>query len=179
MVDQKSDIASKQGSSGWHIALEKASGAKPYLGDTAVVDRLIREFIKGVLDRFDAVQEGKMLPAEASDMDKQSCERYGTIFVGGDGQYESIGAWNKDGLPCMVAAKFIQDIPAMADMNQSGVVIQFFAILTHLVYQAEKRYMKSSNDDAMKNDIATIVHSAVLALVGVESGFDKLYEVAE
>ena len=144
-----------------------------------MVDGLVRGFVKGVLDRFDEVQEGKMLPWQASDLDKQSCEKTAVIFVGGDEDYETVGAWNEDGLPSVIVVKFGQDTPTLRDVNPSGAVTQFFAILTHLIYQAVKRFLKSKDGDAMQKDIDIIVHSAVLALLGVESGFDKLYEVAE
>lgn len=131
----KSDTTSKFGSSGWHIALGKASsatGEKPYLGDPATVDSLVRSFVKDICDRYAEVCEGGMFAQDASTEDKEACERLGRIFAGEDPTFVTVGAWNGEGV-----AEFCKK--AMPDYLPEGgtqpqTMTQVMAVLAHEVY---------------------------------------------
>ena len=68
-MTKQSDISSKPGSSGWHIALEHAAVEGGYLGDPKVVETLVRQFFGGVVTRYGHVVDGEMQPADASATD--------------------------------------------------------------------------------------------------------------
>ncbi|MGT2509753.1 NUDIX hydrolase [Cupriavidus basilensis] len=161
-----SDTTSKPAFSGWQIALGRASGPRPYLGDLQAVGALVRDFIAGIADRYVAVCQGQSTPWEASAADGAECGRMGRIFAGHDPAYESMGEWNEGGglgrflagqLEGMVAEDQLRD-PVLA-------AAQAFAILAHKVYavlQAVPGDGDGADAQAKLSDIADLMARALL-----------------
>lgn len=134
-MDQKSDITSKAGSSGWHLALQKAAGEGAYLGDQAVVGRLVRTFLGDLADRYVAVCSGNSTPWEASQADADACTHLAGVLNGQDPAFESMGEWNGAGglgrflagqLEGMVADEHLRD--------PVGATTQALALVAHRAY---------------------------------------------
>ena len=78
------DTTSKPASSGWHLALARATEATPYLGDPKVVQDLVTDLVHTVVN------------AEVAET-KETLEELAWIFAGQDDEYESVGHWNTGG----------------------------------------------------------------------------------
>jgi len=113
MADKRSDTESKVGSSGWHIALERASkdGGSHYLGDVAVVDGLLRAFAFDIIDRQAAVAAGALPQGEAVRDDTARAKELAAIFSGRSADYVPMPAFHPGGL----AAWIRQTIPDRLD----------------------------------------------------------------
>jgi hypothetical protein len=91
------DISRKHTSSGWHIALEKASKDN-YLGDPVLVERMLRNFVGRIFFRYEQCVSGVITQEEAKSGDKADCQHLGEIFAGESSDYSSVGDWNGEGL---------------------------------------------------------------------------------
>ena len=89
---------------------KQANSDLPYLGETDVVDRILRELTSGVLDRFDRVGHGLLTPSEAADTDRAECERLGLAFAGGDAGFAIVPSWNTGGLAQRVRGKMAESV---------------------------------------------------------------------
>lgn len=151
MTDSRSDISSKLGTSGWHIALERASGdaAKtPYLGDMETVGQIVRAFVGGILDRYAEVADGMRVSSDAAAADRAECLRLGNAFAGNDPSWQTVGAWN--GQP---AADFARSV--MPDYLPEGgtpeeTLAQVFAVLAHRVYEVLTMYAEDADEESAK-----------------------------
>ncbi|MCY0856865.1 hypothetical protein [Cupriavidus sp. D39] len=174
-MDQTSDITSNPGSSGWQLALERASGPRPYLGDLTAIGAVVRDFIAGIADRYVAVCQGRSTPWEAAAADGTECSRMGRIFAGHDAAYESMGEWNDGGglahflagqLEGMVAGDQLRD-PVLAGT-------QAFAILAHKVYGVLQEPLADSDCAAAHSALSDLADTMARALLGFETGlFDQ------
>lgn len=169
-MDQTSDITSKPGSSGWQLALERASGPRPYLGDLPAVGALVRDFIASITDRYVAVCQGRSTPREAAAADGAECSRMGRIFAGHDAAYESMGEWNEGGglahflagqLEGMVADDQLRD-PVLAGT-------QAFAILAHKIYGVLQEIPADSDGAAAQAELIELADTMARALLGFET----------
>lgn len=131
----KSDTTSKVGSSGWHIALGKASAsteANPYLGDPLTVDGIVRSFVKDICDRYSEVADGGMFSQDAAELDKADCERLGRIFAGEDRSYTSVGEWNGEGVAGFCRKAMPEYLPDGG--TPAETMAQVMAVLAREVY---------------------------------------------
>jgi hypothetical protein len=168
MTDPKSDITSKPGSSGWHLALERASSGKPYLGDPAVVGALIRGLVAGVLNRYAEVTEGRLDPLQASASDRAECERLGRVFAGLDDHYSAVGSWNGKGLADAVRREMAGMLADDADSDDVAAITQSVAVVVHRVYEALRRMpVSESPTEEDKAALQSIVDYASRLMAGV------------
>lgn len=168
MTDPKSDITSKPGSSGWHVALERATTERPYLGDPAVVGSLIRGFVAGILNRYAEVVDGRLDPRQAASSDRAECERLGRVFAGLDDHYSPVGDWNGKGLADALRAEMTGMLAEDAETDDLAAITQGFAVVTHRVYDA-LRTMPASEHPS-ENDKAAmqaVVDYATRLMAGV------------
>jgi hypothetical protein len=131
---EKSDIASKVGSSGWHIAVDKSSGSKPYLGDQDVVLGLVSSLAEGVAERYSQVMSGDIDAGTAASRDRAECDRLAGIFLGENDGFETVGNWNTGGaLPAFLR----EHLDHLIDIKEGdhNVVAQTFALVVHAAYQ--------------------------------------------
>lgn len=133
-LESGSDISSKPGSSGWHLALQ-AAGERLYLGDPESVATLVRHFVAGVCDRYAAVCTGDSTPWDASRVDGEECQLMAQIFNGNKPGFEPMGAWNTEGGLGHFLAKELEGMIAPEHLTDSETTTaQAFAILVHHVY---------------------------------------------
>lgn len=140
----KSDTTSKVASSGWHIALGKASKAteaNPYLGDPETVDGIVRSFVKDICDRFAEVSDGGKFSQDAVAEDKAECERLGKVFAGEDPRYTTVGEWNGAGVVAFCRAAMPDYLPEGG--TPAETMAQVMAVLAHEVYDI----LQGVNDD--------------------------------
>ena len=166
----------KQESSGLHVALDKASGGKPYLGDPEVVQILVRKFIRGVLDSFDDVQAGKYPALTASNKNRDSCLEYGLIFSGNNPDYETMGeAWNGPGLRDSILRAFpIKDLDKYDD---TGVIQQGFGMFNLMIYRMLTEFAKTRDGETLQKKIELLVEAVTGLLLGMPNAESDLEEV--
>ncbi len=148
MTDSRSDISSKLGTSGWHIALERASGdtAKtPYLGDLETVGQIVRAFIAGICDRYAQVAMNTSLSSIAAAADRAECVRLGKAFSGSDPAFQVMGAWNGQPLADFTRTVMPDHLPDHDDSEDT--LAQVFAVLAHRVYEVISTFSEDADED--------------------------------
>ena len=168
MQENQSDITSKPGSSGWHIALEKANGAGQYLGDMKVVNHIVRQFLKSVTDRSALVSEGELMPWAAGDADRQACQHMAKVFLGKEPGFAPMGAWNSEGGLGAFLSTEIQQVVAPSERIGDLAVVQAFALITHKVYDI-LRTVTDENFDAQAHQLNEIAEQFTRSLMGVHT----------
>lgn len=147
----KSDTTSKPGSSGWHLALARASDPPVgggYLGDIKVVDALIREFVVGICERFAAVAGGTQTLAQVRQADQQAAYKLACIMRGIDMRYRTVGAWNRDGGGLAKALRWEFDIRlgAQAQHSDADAVFQALGLLVFDTYTELAKAAQAGDD---------------------------------
>lgn len=168
MPENQSDITSKPGSSGWHIALEKASGEGQYLGDMKVVNHIVRQFLKGITDRSALVGEGKLMPWAAGDADMEACAHMAMVFLGKVPGFTPMGAWNAEGGLDAFLSTEIQELVAPFERIGELAVAQAFAVITHKVYDI-LRTVTDENLDEHSHQMNEIAEQFTRSLMGVHT----------
>lgn len=165
----KSDISSKPGSSGWHLALERATAEGRYLGDPRVVETLVRHFFAGILTRYSHVADGSMAASDASAADRADCERMGRIFAGLDPDFTSVGDWNGAGLADAFRVDMDERLSGEAELDDLAAITEGFAVMVHTVYDVLRRmpFTHGEIHPKSKADMEAIVAYAVKTLAGV------------
>lgn len=109
--------------------------ARPqYLGDVAFVEGLVRRFVAEILERFDQVGNGSLMPMEAADADRQACEKMAQVFAGLDPSYTLVSGWNGASLADHLRETMSNQLPESE--CDSEVIANAFAVLVHAVYDA-------------------------------------------
>lgn len=157
MVDENQN---KTDGTGLLIAAKRAA-AENYLGDQKTVDRLVRDFASAVIERFNSVAQGRMLPNDASAADVALCQKMADVFLGKAAGYTTVPGWNEAALPLYVRARFSEIIQPEDDRS---VIAQAFALLAHVIYDQ----IRSGTDaNAMGNEIDGSIKSLTNLLLGI------------
>lgn len=164
-----SDIDSKPASSGWHLALKEATGER-FLGDRDVVGALARHFIAGICDRYAAVCEGRAVPWEAAQADRDECKGMAALFSGKDASCTPMKRWNTSGDLGRHVAEQLEGIVAPAGLaDPQSALEQCFALVAHQVYGI----LGDANDEASINAaqawFASIADELTKAMLGFPS----------
>jgi hypothetical protein len=164
----KSDISSKPGSSGWHIALERTTADGHYLGDPAVVESIVRHFIAGVVTRYGHVSDGDMAGADAAAADRAECERLGRVFAGQDDDYVAVGDWNGAGLADALRADMDERMSGDAELDDLAAITEGLAVIAHAVYDVLRAMPvgRGEVDEASRGKLEAIVRYAAGTLSG-------------
>jgi hypothetical protein len=70
------------------------AAGKLYLGDPAVVDRLVRDFVGGVWNRTTEVSEGTLGRPEGIAANEAAAKAFMEVIAGRDPAYVPMGGWN-------------------------------------------------------------------------------------
>lgn len=164
----RDDISSKPGSSGWHLALKRAvDGNAFYLGDTAVVDALVRNFIGALFDRHSEVAAGTMDAELARNVDGQECEKLAAIFAGQDPAYTGVGDWNGEGLKAYVVAHMDGLSENAAELEPEAVLLQVFVALVLECYEAITAFCANGDTQAAQERANSLAEDWVHLLMGI------------
>lgn len=170
----KSDTSSKVGSSGWHIALGKASAGtddKPYLGDVLTVDGLVRSFVKDICDRYGEVADGGMFSQDAAGEDKEACERLGRIFAGEDPNFVTVGDWNGPGVAAFCRAAMPDYLPEGG--TPAETMTQVFAVLAHETYDVLRDLNEDGVDEVAGEALNGRIEDWTRMLLGIPPPADE------
>lgn len=170
MTDPRSDITSKLGTSGWHIALERASGdaaSTPYLGDVETVGQVVRAFIAGICDRYAEVATGTSLAPIAAEADRAECLRLGKVFAGNDPAWQTVGAWNGKPLADFARSVMPDHLPELADPEDT--LAQVFAVLAHRVYEVIAAFADDADEDTARTSLDGAAEDWTRLLLGLPS----------
>ncbi|WP_443698726.1 hypothetical protein [Pseudomonas sp.] len=145
----------------------QANNGLPYLGETDVVDRLLREMTAGVLDRFDRVGHGLLTPGDAADADGAECQRLGTAFAGGDPAFAIVPGWNTGGLAQRVRSKMSESV--QAGEPDAAVLAQAFAVFVHHIYDQLNITGNGGTEAELQDGLNENIRSFTWLLVGLDS----------
>ena len=174
MDDVKNDISSKVGSSGWHIALARATPAEGhhlYLGDTKVVSHLVRSFVAGICDRYAATAEGRMAPGLAPQQDQADCHRMASLFAGQADGYLPVGDWNPSGLAAHLRLELTGLIAPLGEDLET--IAESFAVLVHSVYDAIRDHAENDDTGALQSRLSELCDQFSMLLLSVEQNDDQ------
>ena len=151
MTDRRSDTSSKPGSSGWHLALERASAddGKPYLGDLETVGQIVRAFVGGICDGYAEVASGTRVAAEASAANRAECVRLGRVFAGEDDGYTTVGAWN--GQPAVDFARSVMPDHLPEGGTPAETMAQVMAVLCLRVYEVLGMFAEDDDEESARD----------------------------
>lgn len=170
------DTDQKFGGSGLHIALQRASGAKPYLGSTDVVAGLVRPFLAGVADRVADVGSGTLDKGTAALADIKACTSLARIFLGEDPTYESVGQWNSGGGMVDWMYKQLDHVYQEPESNREALVADVFAFAVAFVYEAVSAHATKDDPADLEADLTNLADDLTQFLLGVQGNFaDRLF----
>jgi hypothetical protein len=69
----------------------------PWLGDSYVVEGLLRSFAKEAMDRRNACAMDELRPEEWKQLDRDACLQLADIFLGKNPFFNSVPGWNEPG----------------------------------------------------------------------------------
>lgn len=145
------------------LASAREAAGPQYLGDLAFVERLVRQFVAGILERYDEVGHGVLTPSDAADGDVRACQQMAVVFVGLDPAYTPLSGWNGPALANHLRNTMAAELPESD--SDTEIVAQAFAVLVHAVYDA-LRGLKT-NEQAFLQTLEQAAKSFALRLVGV------------
>lgn len=150
--------------SGLLASVRAASDGRPYLGSPADVERLLRQFAAGVLERYDEVGHGVLTPNDAANADRADCLRLAGVFCGNDPAYAPVRNWT--GAPLAEHLRGRMERELVPDEDDVTTVAQAMAVLVHTIYGL-LREADGADEGSMQQTLEAAVRSLSLALVGV------------
>ncbi len=151
--------------SGLLESLRAATDGRPFLGDIAVVERLLRVFASEVFTRYDEVGHGVLTPLDAANADRVECLRLARVFCGKDAAYAPVRGWTGQQLADHLRNRMERDL--VSDDEDEQIVAQALAVLVHRLYDVLRAANDGAPEDAVKAETEASVRSLALALVGV------------
>ncbi|MBT5268068.1 MAG: hypothetical protein HOL70_01310 [Candidatus Marinimicrobia bacterium] len=163
-MNDKGNITSKAGSSGWHLAMKRAHGDKPYIGDREEVEKLVKGFIGHIFRRYDRVHDGEMTQQMMISSDQAACHEMGAIFSGKSDDYTTVGDWNDGG---GLARHMRRELNHTMDteVDDNHMVAQFFGLIVHSVYHIIGRL--AQDDESAHDTVKELVENATNILLGL------------
>lgn len=143
-------------------SLKSVSGPKPYLGDISVIERIIRTFSVGVLERYDEVGHGVLTPADAANADGDECLRMGKVFAGQDNAYTPVADWSGSGLANFLRDEMEREIPE--EQDDARQIASAFGVLVHGIYDVLRQVSQLTEEDIQTRLTAQIKPFARLML---------------
>lgn len=150
--------------SGLLASVRAASDGRPYLGSMSDVERLLRQFAAGVLERYDEVGHGVLTPDDAANADRDQCLKLAGVFCGNDPAYAPVRNWTGAQLADHLRNRMERELQPEADDVQ--LVAQAIAVLVHTVYEL-LREADGTDEASMQQTLESAVRSLAMALVGV------------
>lgn len=173
------DTSQMFGGSGLHLALQRASSDKPYLGSIDVVSGLVNGFIQGVMGGVAMVGDGVQDRETAARGDVQACRDMAAIFLGKNDAYESVGQWNSGGGMVDWMYKSLDHVYQEPVANREALVADVFAFAVTFVYEAISAYAKdtdpedSEDDGDLVEDLDNLATDLTRFLLGIPGNFPQ------
>ena len=151
--------------SGLLESLRAGSGGRPYLGNLADVDRILREFASDVITRFDEVGHGVLTPADASAADMARCLELGRAFAGQGDAYITVPGWNGKALADHLRLQMVASLQPEED--DAKLIAQALAVFAHQIYDLLREASADAKDEDLQQSLEASVRSMAFALLGV------------
>lgn len=151
--------------SGLLASLQAATDGRPYLGDPAVIERMLRHFASEVLTRYDEVGHGVLTPNDAASADHSACLTLAGILCGKDEAYAPVREWTGKPLADHLRQRMDRDL--QPDDDDVQLVAQALAVLVHRLYDVLRHGSEGAPESALMEETEAAVRSMALALVGV------------
>ena len=158
------ELNAKNDPTGLLASLKAANDGRPYLGDGVAVEKLLREFVAGLLERYDEVGHGVLTPEDAANSDRAECLRLGQIFTGQDQAYAPVQGWTNEGLAGHLRYRMQQHLTEEPD--DAKLVAQAFGVLAHQVYDALRELNAGASEEAAQQAVVHGITSLKMALLG-------------
>jgi hypothetical protein len=155
--------------------LDPEAAGKPYLGDPAVVDRLVRGYVMGLWDTTVAVSTGQMPKDQATAANQAAAQAFMTVIAGCDPAYVPLGGWNANetgGLKSFIR-KALGDLmhPGMLAREPDGPYEALAAYLMRETYQLLAQSSELS-EQQMRDRLDGIFDDGHRILLGLPSNQD-------
>lgn len=151
--------------SGLLESLRAGSGGRPYLGNLADVDRILREFASDVITRFDEVGHGVLTPADASAADTARCLELGRAFAGQGDAHITVPGWNGKALADHLRLQMVASLQPEDD--DAKLIAQAFAVFVHQVYDLLREASGNAPEEEVQASLVGSVQSMARTLLGV------------
>ena len=151
--------------SGILASLRDATDGRPFLGDIAVVEGLLRHFAAEVFTRYDEVGHGVLTPEDAANADRAECLRLAGVLCGQDPTYAPVRGWTGKELADHLRNRMERDL--VPDEDDQQLVAQALATLVHRLYDVLRHGAGGAQEAAILEETEAAVRSMALALVGV------------
>lgn len=146
-------------------SLREAHTGKPYLGDVAVLDGLIRQMTGRIFERYQLVGVGEITRDAAVQADKEECHQLARILIGQNEGYGAMSGWTDGGLADYIRSRMKE---AVHDEDDVSVVAQAVAVFVHGIYRHIGR-IEADNEKEVQAALNEDIRSFVWLLVGLES----------
>lgn len=155
-------LSSHTDASGIVESLRAAGDGRPFLGDMAVVDGLVRGLAGDVLTRYDEVGLSVLTPEDAANADREQCMKLAAVFTGADPAYAPVRQWT--GTPLADHLRQRMEHQLQPDDNDQALVAQAFAVFVHSLYDLLR---EAGPVDELQETLQAGVRSFTMALMGV------------
>lgn len=152
-------------SAGLAESARRAMGKRPYLGDQAVVDGLVRALAGEVMGRVVQAFNGELTKDEAVRRDQEACHQLARTLIGENPDYTPIPGWSDHGLAESIRR---QQTESIHDEDDVSVVAQATAMFVHYVYQVVGE-ADAGGEQAMQDEINELIRSFTWLLLGIQS----------
>lgn len=142
-----------------------ASDGRRFLGSPQDVERIVREFTVGVLERFDEVGHGVLTPSDAASADQAACLKMGAMFTGGDKSVTPLEGWTGKELADYLRNQM--DSTLQPEEDDAKLVAQVFAVYLHRLYD-HLRTIESAPESELMQTVERDARGLAMSLVGVE-----------
>lgn len=151
--------------SGLLASVQAANDGRPFLGDIHAVEKLIRQFAAGVLERYDEVGHGVLTPDDAANADRDQCLKLAGVFCGNDPAYAPVRNWTGARMAEHLRNRMERELALEEDDVQ--VVAQAFAVFVHSIYDLLREASDGAPEEEVQATLTAAVRSFSMALVGV------------
>jgi len=138
-----------------------------FLGDTNMIDRMLRQFAGDMLKRFQSVGDGISTPAEASAADLAECIRLGGIFHGDDPSFTPMAGWTGSNLASYI--RHSMEGVVNPNYDDAHVIAQAFSVFVHRQYDLLRGVTAQHGQDYLNNGIEESIKSMCCTLIGLEA----------
>lgn len=142
-----------------------ASDGRPFLGDVAAVDKILRAYAGEVFSRYDEVTQGVLTPSDAADADRAACLKLGAIFCGEDPAYAPVRGWSGPQLAEHLRSRMEREL--QLGEGDTETVAQAFGVFTHHLYDLLREVSAGSPEGEVQEVLLGHLHSFRMALMGV------------
>ena len=146
-----------------------------FLGNPAVVFRLIRDYVGGIVMRGEQALAGEMTGKAAAQIDVQQAKALIEILAGRNSDFVSLGRWNsapigEGGLRSWLHDNLREVAPLMVRKKPDGPIEALAAHLMSEAYELIREMMAGLPEEDARDRIMTIIYQGTRLALGMPEG---------